>query len=58
MEVVAPIVAAVVLFVGGFVACYIRWHRSEGWAFEKVPVTPGRSVHVLRQGVTLEGRPD
>ena len=39
---------------GGFAVWYTVWHRRVEAAFERVPVERGRSVHVLRQGVTLD----
>ncbi len=47
------IIGSVVMFVAGFAAWYTLWHRRVEAAFERVPVGPGRSVHVLRQGVSL-----
>jgi hypothetical protein len=53
MDVIALIAGAIVLFVGGFVLCYVRWHRSVEWAFEEVFVG-SRSARVLRMGLTME----
>ncbi len=56
MGVLALIAGAVGVLVAGFVSWYTVWHRRVGTAFEKVPVARGRSAHVLRRGVALEGR--
>jgi hypothetical protein len=42
----------------GFVTWYALWHRRLEGAFEKVPVSRGRSAYVLRRGVALGSRPD
>jgi hypothetical protein len=47
------IIGSVALLGAGFATWYSVWHRRVESAFERVPVAPGRTVHVLRQGVTL-----
>ncbi len=48
------ILGSVALFVAGFVTWYTLWHRRVESCFERVAVRSGRSVHVLRQGVSLD----
>lgn len=55
MAVLSLVIGSIVLFTGGFAVWYTVWHRRVEAAFERVPVETGRSVHVLRQGVTLDG---
>jgi surfactin synthase thioesterase subunit len=55
MAVLSLIIGSIALFAGGFAVWYTVWHRRVEAAFERVPVESGRSVHVLRQGATLDG---
>ncbi|HEY6473444.1 MAG TPA: hypothetical protein VIY26_11180 [Acidimicrobiales bacterium] len=55
MAVLSLVIGSMVLFTGGFAVWYTVWHRRVEAAFERVPVESGRSVHVLRQDVTLDG---
>lgn len=55
MAMLTLVMGAVALFVGGFATWYTLWHRRVESCFERVPVGAGRSVHVLRQGVSVEG---
>jgi hypothetical protein len=52
---VTLIIGAVALFIAAFATWYTVWHRRLESAFERVPVGAGRAVHVLRQGISLEG---
>jgi surfactin synthase thioesterase subunit len=54
MAVLSLVIGSITLFAGGFAVWYAVWHRRVEAAFERVPVERGRSVHVLRQGVTLD----
>jgi hypothetical protein len=47
------IVGAVTLFVGGFAAWYTLWHLRVESSFERVPIEAGRSIHVVRKGISL-----
>ncbi len=58
MGVITLIAGSAGLAVAGFVGWYTLWHRRVEAAFEKVPVSRGRSAHVLRRGVALGSRPD
>ncbi len=53
MAVLTLIIGSLVLFVGGFSAWYTVWHRRVESSFERIPVGTGRTVHVLREGVSL-----
>jgi hypothetical protein len=55
MAVLTLIIGSVTFFLGGFAAWYTVWHRRVESSFESIPVSAGRTVHVLREGVTLGG---
>ena len=52
------IFGSVGLFVAGFVAWYAVWRPRFASRFERVPVRPGRSVRVRRDGVELGRDPE
>ena len=58
MGVITLIAESAGVAVAGFVAWYTLWHHRIEGAFEKVPVSRGRSAYVLRRGVALGSRPD
>lgn len=53
MAVLTLIIGSVALFAGGFSTWYAVWHRRVESSFERIPVATGRTVHVLREGVSL-----
>lgn len=53
MATLALIIASIALFVGGFAAWYTVWHLRIESRFERIAAGDGRSVHVLRRGVSL-----
>ena len=53
MATLSLIIASVALFVGSFATWYTVWHLRIESRFERIPVGQGRSVHVLREGVSL-----
>jgi hypothetical protein len=55
MAEVTLIIGSIALFITAFATWYTVWHRRVESSFERVPVGTGRAVHVLRQGVSLEG---
>jgi hypothetical protein len=55
MAMLSMIIGSIAFFTAGFAVWYTVWHRRVEAAFERVPVESGRSVHVLRQGVSLGG---
>lgn len=53
MAMLTLIIGSVALFVGAFATWYTVWHLRIESRFERIPVGDGRSVHVLRRGVSL-----
>ena len=58
MAMITLIFGSVGLFVAGFVAWYAVWRPRFASRFERVPVRPGRSVRVRRDGVELGRDPE
>jgi hypothetical protein len=54
MAVLSLVIGSIALFTAGFAVWYTIWHRRVEAAFERLAVESGRSVHVLREGVTLD----
>ena len=56
MAVIELIAGLAGLFVAGFLAWSALWHFRVRNAFEKVPVSTGRSAYALRRGVVIPNR--
>jgi hypothetical protein len=54
MAALTLIIGSITLLAAGFGTWYAVWHRRMESCFERVPVSSGRSVHVLRRGVDME----
>jgi hypothetical protein len=53
MATLTLIIGSIALIAGAFATWYTVWHLRIESRFERIPLRGGRSVHVLREGVTL-----
>ena len=53
MATLTLIIGTIALFAGVFATWYTVWHIRNESRFERIAVGDGRSVHVLREGVSL-----
>lgn len=58
MATLTLIIGSIALFAGVFATWYTVWHLRIESRFERIPVGDGRSVHVLRQDVSLGHDPE
>lgn len=53
MATLTLVIGSIAFFVVAFATWYTVWHLRIESRFERIPVGEGRSVHVLREGVSL-----